>query len=193
MKLEDRLSQVLQRQFDLIQELRRVQADVATVRSGLQMRIAGLEQQERDARKHYDEAVAEGDPQAEELRDWPRRAGARIDELKASAADLAAAEHLVAERIQAAQKDVEDFRLLQPQLIARTVAARNAGVGREILDTLTDALKYVDLALDAAAGEDPNGRLLRTVAREMSENLAAEAKGSDTPGAPDEKFPIQSP
>ena len=147
MKLEDRLGRVLQRQFDLIQELRRARTDVATVRSGLQMRIAGLEQQERDAREHYDAAAAEGDPRAEALLGWPERAGARIEQLKVSVEDLAAVEQRVTERITAAEQDVEDFRLLQPQLVARVAAARTAGVGREIFDTLNDALNYIELAL----------------------------------------------
>jgi chromosome segregation ATPase len=159
MKLEDRLGRVLQRQFELIQELRRTRADVARARSTVQMRIAGLEQQERDARKHHEDAVAEGDPQAESLRDWPDKARARIEELKVPVEDLAAAERRVTERIEAAEQDVEDFRLLQPQLAASVVAARNAGVGREIFDTLNDALNYIELALDTAAEEDPNGPL----------------------------------
>lgn len=159
MKLEDRLGRVLQRQFDMIQELQRARIDVAMVRSALLVRIASLERQELDARTHYDAAAAEGDPQAEALRDLPDRARARIEELKASAEDLAAAEQQVLERIRAAEQDVEDFRLLQPQLVARVAAARNAGVGREVYDTLNDALNYVELALDTAAKKDPNGPL----------------------------------
>jgi len=178
MKLEDRLGRVLQRQFEMIEELRRARADVATVRSGLQMRIASLEQQELDARKHYAAAAADGDPQAEALRDWPDRARARIEELKASVDDMAAAEQRVVERIQAAEQDVEDFRLLQPQLVARVAAARNAGVGREVYDTLNDALNYVELALDTAAEEDPNGPL-RTAAR--TRTLLGNAVGEATP------------
>lgn len=172
MKLEDRLGRVLQRQLELIQELRRTRADVVRARSSVQMRIARLEQQERDARRHYDEAVAEGDPQAESLRDWPDKARARIEELKAPLADLNAADQRVGERILAAEQDVEDFQLLQPQLVASVVAARNAGVGREIFDTLNDALNYVELALDTAAQEDPNGPLRTTGLRDGGNNEA---------------------
>ena len=159
MKLEDRLGRVLQRQLDVIIELRRAKADVARVRSGLQMRIANLEEQERTAHAHYDEAAAEQDPQAETLSGWSERAGARIEELRGSVDDLAAAEELVNKRIEVAEQDVEDLRLLQPQLVARAAAARNAGVGREVFDTLNDALNYIELTLDAAAEEDPNGPL----------------------------------
>ena len=152
MKLEDRLGRVLRREFDLLHELRQARRDVATTRSVLQMRIAELEQQERDAREHYEAAAAEGDPEAETLRGWSERSQARIEELKASAEDLAAAEQSVAERIESVERDVDDFRLLQPQLVARVVAARSAGIGREVFDTLNDALNYVELALDAAVG-----------------------------------------
>ncbi len=66
---------------------------------------------------------------------------------------------MVSERIRAAEHAVEDFRVLQPQLVARVAAARNAGVGREVFDTLNDALNYVALVLDSATDDDPDGPL----------------------------------
>jgi phage shock protein A len=161
MALEDRLSSVLRKQFELIQELRRTLSEVAAVRSGLQMRIAELEEQEQHARKQHEEALAESDPQAQAIGEWPERSLARIGELKDSVADLAATEEKVSERIRAAEQDIEDFRVLQPQLVARVAAARNTGVGREVFDTLNDALKYVELVLDSAKGADPNGPVRR--------------------------------
>lgn len=152
MKLEDRLGRVLRREFDLLHELRQARQDVATTRSVLQMRIAEHEQQERDAQEHYEAAAAEGDPEAEALRGWPERSRARVEELRGAADDLAAVEQSVSERIESVERDVEDFRLLQPQLVARVAAARSAGIGREVFDTLNDALNYVELALDAAVG-----------------------------------------
>jgi peptidyl-tRNA hydrolase len=159
MGLEDRLSSVLQKQFALIQELRSARGEVVAVRTRLQMRIAELEQQEQHARKQHEEAVAEEDPQAEALREWPERTRARIVELNASVDELATAEEMVSERIRAAERGVEDFRVLQPQLVARVAAARNAGVSREVFDTLNDALNYVELVLDSATDDDPNGPL----------------------------------
>ena len=159
MGLEDRLSSVLQKQFALIEELRRARGEVASVRSRLQMRIAELEQQEQHARRQHEEAVADEDPHAEAIREWPERTRDRILELNTSVVELAAAEERVSERIRAAEKDVEDFRLLQPQLVARVAAARNAGVGREVFETLNDALNYVELVLDSATDDDPNGPL----------------------------------
>jgi phage shock protein A len=157
MGLEDRLSGVLHRQFALIQELRRVRVEVVVARTRLEMRIAELEQQEQHARAQHEAAVAEEDPQAEAIREWPERTRARIEELMASVAGLATAEEMVSGRIRAAEQDVEDFRLLQTQLVARVAAARNTGVSREVFDTLNDALNYVDLVLDSATDEDPNG------------------------------------
>lgn len=157
MGLEDRLISAQQKQFALIEELRRARAEVATVRSRLQMRIAELEEQERHARDQHEEAVAEEDPHAEVIREWPERTRARIEELEASVAELATAEDMVSERIRDAERDVADFRALQVQLVARVTAARNAGVSREVFDTLNDALNYVDLVLDSATDEDPNG------------------------------------
>lgn len=159
MKLEDRLSLVLRREFDLLQELRGAGADVATARSAVQMRIAEQEQHERDAQEHYEAAAAADEPEAEALRGWSERSRVRIEELTASVDELTAAEERLQARIEAVERDIEDFRLLQPQLVACVAVARSAGVGREVFDTLNDALNYVELALDAAAGEDPNGPL----------------------------------
>jgi hypothetical protein len=155
--LEDRLSSVLQKQFALIQELRRALGEVAAVRTRLQMRIAELEVQEQHARMQHEEAVAEEDPQADAIREWPERTRARIGELMTSVVELAAAEEMVSERIRAAEQDAADFRVLQPQLVARVTAARNTGVSREVFETLNDALNYVELVLDSATDEDPNG------------------------------------
>jgi chromosome segregation ATPase len=126
------------------------------------MRIAELEEHEEHARAQHEAAVAEEDPQAEAIREWPERTRARIEELKASVAELGTAEELVSERIRAAEQDVEDLRLLQTQLVARVAAARNTGVSREVFDTLNDALNYVGLVLDSATDEDPNGPPRRT-------------------------------
>lgn len=159
MGLEDRLNSVLQKQYALIQELRAALGDVAGVRTRLQMRIAELEVQEQHARRQHEEAVAEEDPQAEAIREWPERARARIGELKASVTELGAVEELVSGRIRAAEQDVADFRVLQPQLVARVAAARTTAVGREVFETLNDALNYVELVLDSATDDDPNGPL----------------------------------
>jgi phage shock protein A len=157
MGLEERLNQVLRSQFALLEELRRAQAEVALTRSRLQMRIADLEGQRDHALGQYQEAVAEQDPLAEMIREQPERAAARIEELNAAVTDLEATEERVQVRIRAVEHDIEDFRVLQPQLIARVAAARTAGLGREIFDTLNDALNYVELALDTGKAKDPNG------------------------------------
>ena len=159
MSLNDRLEGVLARQLDLMRELHRSKEELALAHSRVRMRLADLEQQASEAREHYRQAVDEGDPQAEALEDWPVRIEARIEELTAAAADLAATEASLLERIRRAENDIEDFRTLQPQIVARVAAARSAGLGREIFETLADALSYIDIALAAAEPEDSNGPL----------------------------------
>ena len=161
MSLNDRLERVLQRQLDLVRELRGSKEELALAHSRVRMRLADLEQQASEAREHHRQAVDEGDPQAEVLEDWPARIEARIEELKTAAAELEAAEAGLLERIRRAENDIEDFRMLQPQIVARVAAARSAGLGREVFETLADALSYVDIALAAAEPDDSNG-LLRT-------------------------------
>jgi hypothetical protein len=58
------------------------------------------------------------------------------------------------ERIEAVAGAMQDLRELQPLLVARVVAARSAGLGREVFDALNDALTYAELALAAGTGED---------------------------------------
>ena len=159
MSLNARLDTVLERQLALLRELRGSRDELTVVHSRVRMRLADLEHQAAEAREHHRAAVAEGDPQADELRDWPDRAEARIPELHSAVLDLEAAEASVDERIRHAQRDVEDFRVLQPQRVARVAAARSAGLGREVFETLADALHYMELALAAAASRDANGPL----------------------------------
>jgi chromosome segregation ATPase len=159
MSLNGRLDAVLKHQLGLARELHASQRELALVHSRVQMRMADLEQQAVEAEEQYRQAVAEGDPQAETLRDWPERIRARIEELKAGAAGLEATEADIRTRIRAAEQDIEDFRALQPQIVARVAMARGAGLGREVFETLTDALNYLDIALAAAQSEDQNGPL----------------------------------
>ena len=159
MSLNDRLEAVLQRQLGLVHELRAAKGELAVAHGRVRMRLMDLEQQASEAQEHYRQAVAEDDPQAEALRDWPLRIQARIKELTEAEADLKTAEAGVLDRIRRAEQDIEDFRVLQPQIIARVVAARSAGLGREVFETLSDALSYIDIALAAAAPADLNGPL----------------------------------
>ncbi len=159
MSLNSRLDAVLKHELGLLRELHASQRELALVHSRVQMRLADLEQQATEAEEHYRQASAEGDPEAEALRDWPERTRARIAELRSAAADLKATEASVHERIEHAEQDIEDFRALQPQIVARAAAARSAGLGREVFETLTDALSYLDIALAAAQPDDRNGPL----------------------------------
>jgi hypothetical protein len=178
--LNERLSVVLQSQLGLLRELREAQGELALVQGRVRMRLADLEQQVSEAQEHYRQAVDEGDPQAEALQDWPVRIQARIEELKTAASDPEATEASVLARIQHAERDIEDFRILQPQIIARVAAARTAGLGRDVFETLSDALSYVEIALGAAESEDLNGPLRGTGRTGRPEG----AEKSGNPGNP---------
>ena len=153
MSLHDRLSGVLRRELGLLHELREAREELAIARDRVRMRLADLERQANEAEEHYRQALDEGEPQAGLLRDWAVRIRARIEEVESAASDLEAAEASMVERIRHAERDIEDFRVLQPQIIARVAAARTAGLGREVFETLSDALSYVEIAL--AAGGSP--------------------------------------
>ena len=184
MRLEDRLNGVSERQFAVLHELRKVRAEVAGARTRLQARIAELEQQEAEAAEHYEQAVVRHDSQAELIRDWPERAHARAEALGRMLPELEAAEKLVLDRIRAAEQDLEDFRLLRPLLVARVTAARSAGLGREVFETLNDALHYIDLALAAAESENPKAPGEGAAAGPGSE-LMASAESHFASGAED--------
>ena len=159
MSLHDRLSGILRRELGLLHELRKAREELAVVQDRVRIRLADLEHQANVAEEHYRQALDEGDPQAGLLRDWPVRIRARIEELMAAASDLEATEASIVERIRHAERDIEDFRVLQPQIIARVAAARTAGLGREVFETLSDALSYVEIALAAAKPDEGNGAL----------------------------------
>jgi chromosome segregation ATPase len=177
MSLNERLSVVLQSQLGLLRELREARQELAVVQGRVRMRLADLEQQASEAQEHYRQAVGEGDPQAEALQGWPVRIHARIEELKAAVADLEATEASVLARIEHAEHDIEDFRILQPQIIARVAAARTAGLGRDVFETLSDALSYVEIALGAAESEDSNGPL-RNAGRNGRPEPTGKSEGS---------------
>lgn len=155
MKLEDRLHRIMTRQHELFEEIQRAQADVAVHRSGLTVRLSNVENRERYLRHHYQEALDEHDPKADLLRELPEREHARAEEIRTSMAELDTVLDRLQERMDAVRGAMEELRELQPLLIGRIVAARSAGLGREIFETLNDALTYAELAL--AEGEDGGG------------------------------------
>ena len=153
MKLEDRLGRIMARQHELYAELQRARADVAVHRSDLLVRLSSVENRERYLRRHYQQALDEGDPQAELLSELPEREHVRAEEIKTSMAELDAVLERLLERIDSVHGAMDGLRELQPLLIGRVVAARSAGLGREVFDTLNDALTYAELALADADGE----------------------------------------
>lgn len=157
MDLEERLRAVGRRQLDLLEELQRARREIVDVRGRMRMKIAELREHELQASELYQQAAERQEPDAEAIREWPHRARRRVEELEAAVAELAETERMMAARIAGAELDIEDFQILAPQLLARAAAVRTAGIGREVFDTLNDALSYVEYALQAAQPIDPNG------------------------------------
>lgn len=161
MDLDERLQAVGRRQLDLLEELQRARRELLDVRGRMRMKIAELEEHERQAAELYQQATEQQEPDAEAIREWPHRARRRVEELETAVAELTEAEQQMAARIAGAELDIEDFQVLAPQLLARAAAARTAGIGREVFETLNDALSYVEYALQAAQPVDPNGPVRR--------------------------------
>ncbi len=150
MDLGKRLRAVSRRQLDLLEELQRARGEIIDIRGRTRMKIAELKEHEQHATAQYAQAAEAAEPDAEALRDWPERARRRVEELEAAVAELDVAEQKLSERITRATLDMEDFELLAPQLVGRVAAARTAGLSREVFETLNDALRYVELALNSA-------------------------------------------
>lgn len=162
MDLDERLRAVGRRQLDLLEELQRARRELIDIRGRTLMKVAELEEHERQAADLYREAAEQQEPDAEAIREWPQRARRRVEELENAVAELTEAERKLAARIAGAELDIEDFQILAPQLLARAAAVRTAGIGREVFDTLNDALNYVEYALQAAQPVDPNGPVRRS-------------------------------
>ncbi len=150
MDLGKRLRAVSRRQLDLLEELQRARGEIIDIRGRTRMKTAELKEHEQHATAQYAQAAEAAEPDAEALRDWPERARRRVEELEAAVAELDVAEQKLSERITRATLDMEDFELLAPQLVGRVAAARTAGLSREVFETLNDALRYVELALNSA-------------------------------------------
>lgn len=161
MDLDERLRAVGRRQLDLLEELQRARRELIDVRGRTRMKIAELQEHERQAAELYQQAADEEEPDAEAIKEWPHRARLRVEELEAAVAELDEADRTLAARIAGAELDIEDFQILAPQLVARAAAARTAGIGREVFETLNDALSYIEYALQAAQPVDPNGPVRR--------------------------------
>lgn len=160
MRLEDRLGRIMTRQHALFEEIQRARADVAIFRNGLTVKLSSAENQELYLRRHYQQALDEHDPKAELLRELPEREHERAAEIRTAMAELDAVLDRLKERMDAVEDAMDKVRELQPVLIGRVVAARSAGLSREVFDVLNDALTYVELALEDGGDDADGGNLV---------------------------------
>jgi phage shock protein A len=143
-EFEDRLAAVARMQSDMLELVHRATVDVVTARKRLQERIEDLDEAGRRIAEQHTAAVAAGEDQADLLADQSARARQRVEELRDDLDGLRGAEELLTARSAAMQDQIADFRNAMALVTAKVVAARTSAVAGEALDTLRDALTYIE-------------------------------------------------
>src|SRR5438309_979488 len=131
-------------QTDLLELVHRTVLDVVEARKRLDERIEELEDGRRRSVENHQAAVAGGEQQAELLAAQAERAQEHISELRADLDRLRDAEELLNSRAAQMQDQIANFRNTVALISAQVVAARTSAVAGEALDTLRDALTYVE-------------------------------------------------
>lgn len=157
-EFEDRLSVVARMQAELLEVVHRSVLDVVTARKRLEERIEESEEAEHRIAEQHGQAVAAGEEQADLLADQSARARQRIQELHDDLDALRGAEELLAARAAVMQDQISDFRNAVALVSAKVVAARTSAVAGEALDTLRDALTYVEMVVMEARHGQPEFR-----------------------------------
>jgi phage shock protein A len=146
-EFDDRMAAVARAQLDLLDLVHRSVLDVVAARKQLEKRIGELEQGGRRVAEQHGAAVAAGEEQAELLANQSARVEERIGELREDLAGLRGAEDLLTARAALMQEQIADFRNTMALISAKVVAARTSAVTGEALDTLRDALTYVEFVV----------------------------------------------
>jgi len=146
-EFEDRLAAVARMQADLLELVHRASLDVIAARKRLQARIEELEAGRRRIAEQHSAAAAGGEESADLLAQQSARAQHHIEELRADLDGLREGEQLLAARAALMQGQITDFRNTMALLSAKVVAARTSAVAGEALDTLRDALTYIELVV----------------------------------------------
>jgi hypothetical protein len=159
-EFEDRLATVAHMQTDLLELVHRTALDVVAARKRVELRIAELEENGRRIAEQHAAAVAAGEEQAELLAQQGERDEERVRELRADLDGLRGAEDLLNARAAEMQDQIADFRNAVALVSAKVVAARTSAVAGEVLDTLRDAVTYVELmVIEAAEGRNRRHRI----------------------------------
>jgi chromosome segregation ATPase len=143
-EFEDRVAVVARMQTDLLTMVHRTALDVVAARKRLEERVEELEEGRRHIVDSHAAAVAAGEQQAELLEAQAARAQEHITELRTDLDRLRGAEELLASRAQQMQDQIASFRNAMALISAQVAAARTSAVAGEALDTLRDALTYVE-------------------------------------------------
>jgi phage shock protein A len=154
-EFEDRLSTVARMQADLLELVHRTVLDVVAARKRLQERIEELEEGGRRLTEQHKQAVAAGEEQADLLAEQSARAEQRIRELRDDLDGLRGAEESLTTRATLMQDQITDFRNTMALVSAEVVAARTSAVAGEALDTLRDALTYIEFVVAQSRQQPP--------------------------------------
>jgi len=146
-EFEDRLAAVARMQADLLELVHRASLDVVAARKRLQTRIEDLEAGRRRVAEQHSAAAAAGEESADLLAQQAARAQHHIEELRGDLDGLREGERLLAARAELMQDQITDFRNTMALVSAKVVAARTSAVAGEALDTLRDALTYIELVV----------------------------------------------
>jgi chromosome segregation ATPase len=153
--------------------------DVVTARKRLQERIDDLDEAGRRIAEQHSAAVAAGEDQADLLADQSARTGQRVQELRDDLDGLRGAEELLTARSTAMQDQISDFRNAVALVSAQVVAARTSAVAAEALDTLRDALTYVEYVV--AESKHPRPARPKPASASVSASAASPTPGRAEP------------
>jgi hypothetical protein len=146
-EFEDRLAAVARAQSQLLELVHRATLDVMAARKRVLGRIEELEESDRRIVEQHDAAVEAGEEQADLLADQSARTRERIRELRYDLDGLVGAEDLLSERAALMQDQIADLRNTMALVSAKVIAARTSAVAGEALDTLRDALTYIEFVV----------------------------------------------
>lgn len=146
-EFEDRMTAVARMQSELLELVHRATLDVVAARKRLQERLEDLEDSASGIAEQHSAAEAAGEDQAGLLADQAAHTQLHIRQMRDDLDGLRGAEDLLTARAAAMQDQIADFRNTMAVVSAKVVAARTSTVTGEALDTLRDALTYVEFVV----------------------------------------------
>lgn len=181
-EFENRLATVAHMQADLLELVHRSTLGIVAARKRLDERIGDLEAADRRIAEEHSAAAAAGEESADLLADQSARTRQRIQELRSDLDGLRSAEDLLTTRAAEMQDQITDFRNAMEVVFAKVVAARTSAVTAEALDTLRDALTYIELVV-----ADPGPR--RAARSKVTITSAPPPTSSPPPSSPPPSSP----